>query len=181
MTIDLSQQIQTTFVTDGNPDMPYRIPTSLAFGEGDEAVEFLHASDLAAIGNALIERDPQRFGHLASFHIAYLWRAKGGTPGGKPKFGMCQRPSGLLKFFSGVDFVVWLAADNCREHGLSNYQIEALVYHELLHAGVTDDFKPTIWPHDFQAFRAEIETYGAWQTDLQLAQRSFEQLRLNLN
>lgn len=164
-----------------NPEQPYHVPAESVFEADGGTLEFIPAPDIEQIADALIEADPARFGFLRQLRIVYLWKARGGTPNGKKKLGGCQRPTGLLRYFAGADFVIWLAADNCREPRITVYQLEALIYHELLHAGITDEGKPTVWPHDFQAFNAEVATYGACQADLQQARQSFEQLRLSLN
>jgi hypothetical protein len=111
--------------------------------------------------------------------IAYLWKRKGGKTKGKTVLGRCNMVSGLTKYYGSVDFVIWLAADNCREAALTQHQFEALIHHELQHAGVDDEsLEPKLIGHDIEEFRATIEHYGLWDADLIAAAHSFEQARM---
>jgi hypothetical protein len=92
--------------------------------------------------------------------------------------GKCQRPSGLLRYFSHSDFVIWFAANNCRDLGFTNWQMEALIFHELKHAKI-EDMVPVIVPHDCEVFADEIKRYGLWKSDLhQVAEASAQALLL---
>lgn len=74
-----------------------------------------------------------------------------------------MRPNWLARQYSEADFIIWLAADylrNWHEAGkLSEREIEAMLYHELCHAGVNDKNEPKIWPHQFEGFLSELEEY----------------------
>lgn len=91
-----------------------RIPINAEFDE--HGSDFLPAPDVQNLAFELIERWPE-FEHLQSADLGFAWKQKGGESAGKPVFGKCSKPSGLLKFFSQRTFVIWLAADNCREWG----------------------------------------------------------------
>lgn len=132
---------------------------------------FAEASTVAEIAGALLGRHGDRFGALRDLEISYLWKREGGKAGGKPTLGACVKTSGLALYFGRADFVIWLAADHCQAAGLSAWQYEALVYHQLAHAGVDKKGKPTLYPHDFEGFRAELDQYGAWSQDLELMAR----------
>ncbi len=133
------------------PDPVFQGPTDKDFGEA----EFIPAPDI---------RDIERlcFESIREAHLVYLWKRIGAE---KPRriLGKCRRPSGLLAFFSGADFVVWLAANNCQ--GLTKFQMEALVFHELKHAAILDG-KPVSIPHDWEGFAEEIQRYGLWKMDM---------------
>jgi Putative phage metallopeptidase len=103
------------------------------------------------------------FESLREAAIVYLWKRNGPE---KPRrlLGKCQRPGGLLAHFAQAHFVVWLAANNCT--GLTNWQIEALVFHELKHAYVGSDGKAVSVPHDWEGFAEEIQRYGLWKRDI---------------
>lgn len=160
----------------GADEMAYPAPTEERFEDGGE---FVVAPDLAGIAARLIEDHP-RLGHLNDTGVICLWKKTGGKTRGVPTIGKCQKPSGMLKHFVGADFVVWLAADHARDAGLTQRQVEAALYHELLHTGVNEETgRPTTVGHDVEMFAAEIEEYGLWKADLQDIAPSFRQLRLD--
>lgn len=144
-------------------DRSFPVPADASFTED---VKFCVARDIERIADILIREHVELRG-LSSRAIKYLWARKGGLSRGKVKLATCERPSGKLAYFAaGVDFIVTVSADNCREAGLTHFQMEALVYHELSHAGEGDDSEPIIIAHDFEGFRMEIERYGFWEPDL---------------
>lgn len=160
--------------SDLGPDERYWAPISRDFrtGEEGEELDYLPAPDLETIAKRLI-RDCSEFSHLVDLPIAYLWRKEGGSDRGKAKLGMCTKPGGLLKHFCDSTWVIWLAADVTNLHKLTRRQVEAALYHELLHAGegidgVTGQKVPKLAPHDIEAFGLEISRYGAWKEDLKI-------------
>lgn len=167
------RRVARRLVTGGDPDAPARIP-----GVGDfrlEGKEFLPAPDIEAIAQALIDR--HEFGWEADLTVTYLWKDKGGTTDGLPCFGKTIRLSGLNKHGIGGDFVIWLAADNCRLSGFTAWQLEALTFHELCHVGIDEDSgKAILHPHEFTGFRAELAEYGAWAPDLERMAATVKQL-----
>lgn len=142
----------------GDPGALFPVPSADPFGEN----QYLEAPELMEIGEALIS-ERLVFESLRESPIIFLWKRKGAE---KPKLllGKCQRPSGLLAHFAKAHFVVWLAANNCK--GLTAWQIEALIFHELKHAKVEDD-KPISVPHDWEGFAEEIQRYGLWKSDME--------------
>ena len=145
-------------------------------GEDGENVDFIPAPDLTKIALMLIDRHP-RFAHLEGGVMDYLWKRKGGKTKGKPVLGATQKATGLVKYYSGAQFVIWLAADNCRD--MTAKQVEATVFHQLCHIEWDpEDGRVFLVPHDFAGFVAEIEEYGDWKRDLVLAGRAFKQISL---
>lgn len=145
-------------------DSPFPIPDAKQFE--DNGLEFLEASDIARVAYRVMESKPLYFTHAANLDIQYLWKRTGGKDGGRTKLGACQKPSGLLRYFAGVDFIIWIGADTCRDAQLTHQQMEALVFHELLHVSLDDNDKPMVRPHDFEGFAAEITEYGFWRPDV---------------
>lgn len=145
-----------------------------------EQTDILPAPELKAIAEQLISYFGKDLGFLGIAEIVYLWKRKGGKSNGKNKLGFCKKPSGELKFFSEADFLIVLGADNCA--GLNRYQITALIYHELKHAGYDEEKgKFEIINHDFEGFGREVEIFGDWKRDIEKMRRSFaksEQLNL---
>jgi hypothetical protein len=158
-------------ITGGNPDEEIAIPGLKQFEESG----FFEDEYLVNVGAALIEK---RFEYLNDFEIRFLWKSEGGSSGGKSVLGKCTRPRGLLAKYSKADFIIWAAADHCRLLGITRYQLEALLFHELCHAGRSAKEEPILIPHDFDGFCAEVERYGAWRHDLERALKSFKQLKL---
>lgn len=169
----MSAQSKTIFQT---PPMGVGAPPEDAFDE----LGFIDAPELARVADDLIERH-NRFTAHNGLHIAYLWKAKGGKTNGSLTLGKCQKPSGLLAFYSEVDFVIWLAADHINDLMLSPKQIEALVFHELSHIGFNDKAEPEIRNHDWAGFVGEIEEYGLYLDDMRRVGKAVEQLRLPVN
>lgn len=135
------------------------IPNEESFG----GAAFLRSDHLTNWAHSVIEKHAPRFDFLtADFEVAFLWKAKGGKAQGNPVLGKLEKPSGLAGYYSRADFVVWLAADHAVSLGFGPFELEAILFHELMHAGTDDDGKAITVGHDFEGFRAEIEQYGFW-------------------
>jgi hypothetical protein len=164
-----------TLVTGGDPNAPARIPEDRFFK--DQETEFLPAKDIQQIAEALIAAYPDDLGHLSSVTISYVWRQKGTKTCGKAVLGTCQRPGGLHRFHAKADFVIVIAADHCRELQMTAWQLEALVYHEMLHADWDAEAdKPAVRGHDAELFADELRRYGTWRDDLIVIERAFTQV-----
>lgn len=170
------------------PEMPkrppvksiLRVPSDGEFGDDD----FFVSSALASRARVLIERHPEYFEHLADYRLSvtYLWKKVGGKSKGRGVFGKTTKPAGLLKLFSEATFVIWLAADHCRGAGYGDREIEALLFHEMLHTAEAEEDEetgrgggPTLVPHELEIFRAEVEVYGFWADDIKQAAPAFRQ------
>jgi hypothetical protein len=151
------------------------VPCEDCFEDQDGKHDFIDAADLEEMALRLISRHQTRFGPLGRLGIVFQWKAKGGRSQGKVTLGRCQKTAGLLKKFSKADLVIWAARDNCEDLHLSFKQMEALIFHELLHADVDTEYKPIIKPHEFEGFSFELQEYGTWSRDLEHASRAFRQ------
>lgn len=162
-----------------SPDGPFPTPSEGAFDPADSGgwrQEFIGAPELDRIADALIAAHPARLGHLAAFRIAFRWKRSGGGTT-KPTLGDCKRLSGLARHALEAHFLVWLAADHLDALSPTNWHIEALLFHELLHASFDPKTaKPIVRDHDFSGFSAELTTYGLWHEDLFRASLAFVQL-----
>lgn len=149
------------------------IPSEKAFTDAEDA-KFLEAPVLAEMAARLIG-EYEELSWLAEHDVRYLWKATGGKGKGKATLGKCILTSGLVEYFSIATWVIWLAADWCREYEMNEDKVEALLYHEMLHMTLKEsdepgeDGVPSNRPHDFEAFGSEIRRYGFWMTDLELA------------
>lgn len=133
--------------------------------------DFLESKELAARAQMLIEEHGLAAGQ---YSIRYLWKRKGGKERGFPKFGMCQLTTGMLGFFGRCDAVIWLAADTLA--GKSDKQIEACLFHELLHIGSDEEtLEIKLLPHQFAGFFEEIDAYGLHLDQLVVAKEHFDQ------
>lgn len=133
-------------------------PAEIAFMSG----EWAESSALEELAEDLIAKWPElRF--LDGYRIRVLWKENGGDSRGRLTLGKCSKPSGVARYFALCDWVIWLAADHCREMKFTDEQIEALLYHELKHCVlVGKDQKPGIRGHDWEVFGDELHRYGFW-------------------
>lgn len=168
-------EVERRLLTAGEPDEEAFIPPTDAFTS-----DFLKDNALMKIGSAIIrarfpllERN-KRPGYEMRCQIEYLWKSKGGASAGNLVLGKCVKVSGLSRYFSGgADYVIWLAADHARSLKLNNWQLEALLYHELCHIDLDDDDETgepsatrTVG-HDAELFYGEIAHYGLWRRSLE--------------
>ncbi len=154
----MTNEPRTLINSSANPYEAYPVPE--LYGE------FTHATDLEAIGLALVRKN---FQFPETVAITYLWKSHGGASGGRATYGKTVKASGLTGFFAQTDFVIWIAADYVDEVPLSRLQVEALLYHELCHISAEEDggaVTLALLSHDVEAFRAEIAEYGFWKEDL---------------
>lgn len=107
--------------------------------------------------------------------ISYLWKRKGGAQGGGARLGAAVKASGLVRYFSNGQIVIWLAADHVRDARFTPRQIEALLFHELLHVAIDEETgEITLLAHDFEGFRSEIEEYGFWRPSAKSMAKAFQ-------
>jgi hypothetical protein len=170
-------------VTDGDPDARAPIPGGHRFqGRDGRQKDFTEGRDIQDIADALIEHR-ECFAFLSDVIIRYRWRRKAQVKAGRMTLGYCQKLSGQLRDeMQGGDFQIVLNAENCRDLGLTNWQIEALVAHELMHIAPPDpddpESQPSIVGHDAELFSAEIDQYGLWKLDLRRVAPSFVQAKI---
>lgn len=134
----------------------------------DEGQDFLEAEDLTALGRHLIQKH-RELNFIAEYRVRFLWKAEGGESRGRPTLGRCVLANAMVKHFADSDWVIWLAADHCENSEMTDHQVEALLYHELLHCALKgrDGDLPGIRGHDYEIFGAEIRRYGLWEDGLE--------------
>lgn len=146
-------------------------PHEFVTDEGRET-DFLLSADLAEIGRHLIKTYEDDFADIADAEIDYFWKKKGGSTGGKVKLGALQKPSGILRYYSQKDYLMWLAADNLFH--ANRFTITAVVFHELLHGwynpanGLYD-----LRAHEFEGFSREIDVFGLYKSDMKSIASAF--------
>jgi hypothetical protein len=169
---------------EADDDLPFSPPNTnvpqdaLFFGK-----QFLEAPYLANVAEKLIG-EHGFLGSLVNCEIRYFWKRKTGVSKGKLKIGFLVRGSGLLGHYSGADFICWLSASTARDAGFTDAQIEAAVFHQLLHVGEDDNGNWIKVGHDFEGFGPEVRVYGPWTEDLKVGRNAFAsatQLGLDLD
>jgi hypothetical protein len=163
-----------------DPDALARPPSEAQFDSVEDG--YLPAPTLERVLVAVKSEYPE-FGFLNDVRIGILWKARGGTNKGAPRFGQLQKATGLLAHYCPDRFVIWIAADHVRDYHCSHFQLEALVYRELRHLSLehndkTGEDKLVITGYDFAGFVRELERYGAWHADLHRMQQTVQQLGL---
>lgn len=158
------------------PSVP--IPAEETFTAQDEK-DFIFDATLQEIGQRQIELYPE-FVHLQEYNVRFAWKRRGGAIKGEPTYGSLVRGNALLRMLGNTDFVVWLAADHCREIDFGEREREALIYHQLAHSAADEYGKPFVQGHDLEMFTSEVERFGLWSLALRTARRTFEQVPLPL-
>lgn len=155
-------------------DAPYPVPGVAAFTDPEwiakggipgtpdaPLLNFIDAPDLAALAATIIAANPRDFRHFRepfSLTVDYSWRREGGKKAGRYVLGTCAKVSGTEEKHTTATWKIVLNADILR--GRTNYQVEAVLHHELLHTGLTDKLKPTLIGHDVELFYRDIARYG---------------------
>jgi hypothetical protein len=138
-------------------------PTKDGFG----GAPWKHDANLAMLADRVMTAHPERFRVASQYSIEYLWRAKGGTSRGEPKFADCIKLGGLAYHFSSADFVIWFAADHLTKYGFKEREFEALMFRQLMHIGSNENTGSAVLvPFDFKGFNAELVEYGPWDEAL---------------
>lgn len=182
-----TDQLPALVATPGDPFAVANVPSDARFESLNR--EFLSDPELDRMAADLRIHRSRYLSSARDARIVCLWKRKGGKTAGNLTLGKCIKASGLAAFFAAeaesepVDYIIWLAADNIREEGLLAWQVEALMFHELLHIDQSESKDgETTWTtvgHDAELFVPEIAVYGLWKTDLGRVGTTVEQLRLN--
>lgn len=133
---------------------------------------YLEAPELANIAEGLIGQHGF-LDDLRHCDIRWYWKRKTGVSKGRVKIGFMKRASDLLGHFSGADFIGWLSATTARDGRFTDDQVEAAVFHQLLHIGSDDKGNWIFVPHDFEGFAQEVRHYGTWTEGLKLGGTAF--------
>lgn len=127
------------------------------------------APKLTELAEHLVETCNE-FRHLQKFRIEVLWKATGGTRAGEPVIAGSTVMGGLQRYAFQAHFLIWFAADHCKDLKLSPAEYEAAMYHELCHCGHTVNDDGTEKPrkvHGIEVFPGELKRFGLWRSDLQ--------------
>jgi Putative phage metallopeptidase len=140
------------------------VPEESEFGSQDS----FESSVLHAIGQGLIT-SKKDLGHLQGAHIGFCWKRRSKRAGG------CVLATGFLAQYSTADYIIWLAADQCR--GLSKFEVEAALFEQLLQTGVDKNDK-FIKRSGVEITIALLREYGQINSELRALGKAFKQLAM---
>ena len=134
--------------------------------------QYIDAPALSNLADVLIERHGF-LEQLEECRIDFKWQRTGTNWKGKRSIGKLKRVSGEFVDYCPAQFIVSLAADTARLAGFTDRQVEAALFHQLLHI---DRDKKGNWirvGHDFEGFGTEVRHYGPWTEDLKIGGQAF--------
>ena len=70
----------------------------------------------------------------------------------------CKKVQEFYKLYCPFDFIIVIYELNCE--GLTDEQMQILIWHELLHIGIDENGNHYIRPHDIEDFEAIINQHG---------------------
>lgn len=144
----------------------------------DFIAEFLPDDRLSTLVDALIEHH-DAFTSLSDLTIRTLWQKDAGKEDGRLKLGSISQQTNMTRYLTGVDYVIIVSLKAAAQYDLTNWQMEALLFHQLMHIeaeeGDDGEIKLKKRPHDIGLFNAEIINYGAWYLDLANTSNAFRQ------
>ena len=118
----------------------------------------------ARIGAELVETE-DTLAHIKASNatIVYLSSSAEKASRGRPVLGQCERVPDRWKWAVPADFAITVFEPNVA--GMSEAQLRILLYHELLHVGISQnkdgDEVYRCVPHDLEDFRAVVDAFGA--------------------
>lgn len=117
----------------------------------------------AAIGQRLIDTEKiLKDIKEAQVSIVYLSSQHKKKENGKIVHAQCEKIQEKYKWGLPADFTITVFEPNCV--GMTQEQLEILIFHELLHVGISykdGEEQYFIIPHDLEDFRYIIDRYGS--------------------
>ena len=95
-----------------------------------------------------------------SASVDYVVSGKQKKKAGRAVLGECMKVKDIYKLYIPYDFIIVIYTQNT--FGLTDEQMEILLYHELLHIGVNEkdgETEYTVTPHDIEDFKTIIRQY----------------------
>lgn len=111
------------------------------------------APDIKTIAERLIEAKEDLF-HIRDYEVGFLYCDTEKQLAGNVVMADCTKTNGLLKYYSGYDFIITVYEPNIMD--LTEAQLQILIYHELLHIGLEGKLRP----HNVQDFYSILHLYG---------------------
>lgn len=148
--------------------MSAMIPQDSAF----QKRQFMLAPALQNLAEELIERHGF-LEQLEACELEFKWQRLGTNSNGKRSIGTLKRVSGVWADYCSAQFVIYLAADTARLANFTDRQVEAALFHQLLHIGKDKKGNWIRVGHDFEGFGTEVRHYGPWTEDLKIGGQAF--------
>ena len=123
------------------------------------------SEEYTEIGYRLIDTMPELADiKNADIQIMFLASEHEKKSSGKLVFGQCEKIADKYKWSIPCDFTITIFEPNvvC----FSEKQLEILIFHELLHVGLTPDGKFYVRPHDLEDFKVIVDRYGPRWADI---------------
>lgn len=111
------------------------------------------APDIKELAEEIIEVKEDLF-HIRDYEVGFLCSDTEKKANGCLVYADCTKTNGLLKYYSGFDFIITIYEPNVMD--LTDGQLQVLLYHELLHIG--EDGK--LRQHTVQDFHEIIYQYS---------------------
>lgn len=154
--------------SEGEQPMSRLVPQDVAF----QKRQFKPAPELANVAETLIGRHGF-LEQLEACELEFKWQRLGTNSQGKRSIGAMKRVSGVWADYCSAQFVVYLAADTARLAKFTDRQVEAALFHQLLHIGKDKKGNWIRVGHDFEGFGTEVRHYGPWTEDLKIGGQAF--------
>lgn len=126
--------------------------------------EYSAAPEIERIAEKLIEiLKPE----LEAFEIRYIFCSENPRKDGREVTALARKVTGLNAYLAGNPegfFVLEFGRTAFDE--LTESQIVTIVYHELLHFGISDDGNLWIVPHDIEEFSEVARIFGSYHDGL---------------
>lgn len=112
-----------------------------------------------ALADKVIEdREDLHWLRNADVTIGYIESDRAKVSKGRAVMGECIKVKDLYRAYIPHDFLIVIYIQNVL--GLSEQQLEILMYHELLHVSVNEKGVKSVAPHDIEDFENILDKYG---------------------
>ena len=120
----------------------------------------LISEEYTEIGNKLIQMMPE-LKELKESDVQIIFLASDAEKksGGKIIHGKCEKVPDKFKWGVPADVTITIYDGNV--DGFTPQQLRILIFHELLHVGITPDGEPCLNPHDTEDFAVILDRFGA--------------------
>lgn len=111
------------------------------------------APGIKELAEQIIEVKEDLF-HIREYEVGFLYSDTEKQNNGCLVYADCTKTNGLLKYYSGYDFIITIYEPNVLD--LTEEQLQILLYHELLHIGTDGKLRQ----HSVQDFHQILYQYG---------------------
>lgn len=142
-------------------DLTPTIRVNLSLPEILDSTERLEnaGDEVYALKDRLVSKHSSLIGMLAGIPIKLLLKLKPSFHGGKAVLGKTTVFPEVQRLLHPFFFMIQLDKEFWEKNVGKR---EALLFHELCHAGIDDEGRPHIIPHDFEEFYSVVKLYGDW-------------------